>query len=247
MKKRISTLTLAVVWLFSLSVEAKTQNCPPLRSASEAYARAAAVFIGKVIGQGQIFAMTTQGSCLVTHVARFNVVKSYFGASDGPEFTIYNDYPGDDFKEGETYLVYVYEQEGLKGTRYAYREPQNPSPGFLTCSRTRPVSEAEKDLHALEEFTNGLTGVTIHGTVTRRGKAMPLGGVRVQVTGQGKRYDLITDDEGRYQVTGLSAGEYRVKIKLRWTLKAVNASRSLTVADRGSLDESFVVRPRFGW
>jgi hypothetical protein len=249
MRRFTGALTLITILLCICSGEAKTQSCPLLRSQPEAYARAAAVFIGKVKQKGNMFAMTRRGPisvCEVTHIVTFAVEKSYLEARE-PEYTIYSDYPTDDLREGETYLVYAFKQDGSISTIYDYREVENGLTDISTCSRTRLLSEAAGDLPFLEDPANRSAGVTIYGTVARKRKATPLSGVTLQVTGNGRTYDAVTDSEGKYRITGLSAGNYKLKIKLRWTLRTRNANRLVSVADRGSIDESFIVKPRLGW
>jgi carboxypeptidase family protein len=249
MKRFTRALTLITILLGVSSGEATAQSCPLLRSQSEAYARAAAVFIGKVKQKGNMFAMTRRGPisvCEVTYIVTFAVEKSYFEARE-PEYTIYSDYPTDNLKEGETYLVYAFKQDGMLSTFYDYREVVNGLTDISTCSRTRLLSDAEGDLPFLEDPATRIAGVTIYGTVARKRKATPLNGVKLQVTGNGRTYTAVTDGEGKYRITGLSAGDYKVKIKLPWTLRTRNANRLVSLADRGSIDESFVVKPRFGW
>lgn len=246
MRRFTTASTLITILLYVTSGEVRAQSCPLLRSQPEAYARAAAVFIGKVKQKGEMFSVTRNGPCIVTHIVTFAVEKSYFEARD-PEYTIYSDYPTDDLREGETYLVYAFKQDGMTSLIYDYREVTNGLADTSTCSRTRLLSEAEGDLPFLEDQANRSAGVTIYGTVARKRKATPLSGVKLQVTGNGRTYTAVTDSDGKYRITRLSAGNYRVKIKLPWTLRTRNAKRSVSVADRGSIDESFVVKPRFGW
>jgi hypothetical protein len=247
MKKFITTSVLITTCFFTFFETATAQKCPIVDSQEEAYARAIAVFIGKVNQIGNIFAMTRMGpvtACLVTYTVTFAVEKSYFRASD-PEFTISSDYPLGDLKESETYLVYVYAQDGMASTIYDYRENGLATPP--RCSRTRLISDAEGDIPFLEDRTNRSAGVTIHGSVTRKRQAIPLSGVKLEVKGNGRTYDAVTDTQGKYQVTGLGPAKYRVRVKLPWKLRSSRSTRFVTVSDRGSVNESFVVKPRFSW
>lgn len=207
----------------------------------EAYARASLVFVGTVKAAGMMFAMTRftpavgrrYTACIVTRTVTFRVVKSYYGAHGAEEVLLGNAYTAQDFKEGETYLV------------YAFRDPQGG--GLVTSDRmrTRPAAAAEEDFLFLDGEAGSGAGVSLGGTVTRKGR--PLAGAKVRLTGGGRTYDARTDARGVYELAGLAPGEYRLRVKLRWDLMAEEAERVLVVSDRGHVREDFVVRSRILW
>ena len=103
---------------------------------------------------------------------------------------------------------------------YAYRDNDNR---FVTsiCSRTRPASDADADLGYFSNLPKVQPGGTIFGEVKlhRRNDddgsgVSPLKGVELVLTGPGKDYEAVTDGKGKYKVSGVRPGTYRVTVKL---------------------------------
>jgi hypothetical protein len=107
---------------------------------------------------------------------------------------------GYDFHMGEDYVVYAYKNsEGRLTTG--------------TCSRTRPLKDAEEDLtymHALA--TAPATGDIRLAPLLLNSRGPS--GVQIAVEGNGKRYTSVTNDAGEATLSGLPAGEYKVHAEL---------------------------------
>jgi hypothetical protein len=121
-------------------------NSPPC----EAYGRASAVFVGRVVDAAQRNESVRDGIKIVYDVGtiRFSVQEAFRGV-DSKEVEIHSGTGGGDcgywFRRGEVYLI------------YAYQSFEDKKLYTNICTRTRPVSEASEDL----EFLRGLSAANL--------------------------------------------------------------------------------------
>jgi hypothetical protein len=121
---------------------------------------------------------------------------------------------GYEFHEGEYYVVYGYDQRGAIWTG--------------RCGRTRPLREAVEDLDYAATLSTPGAGALIYGQLRRWDDYLgrspvtkDLGGmpdVPVIVEGPGGSFQTRSGQDGRFQVTGLQEGTYRVSLQLPDTL-----------------------------
>ena len=137
---------------------------------------------------------------------------------------------GYDFKLGSRYLV------------YAYQSSQSNRLTTSICTRTAPFDKANEDLEFLRGLKSLNPGVSINGEVKRnrlsiaKGDAVPVGplvGIGLIVEGEGERREIKTDDQGRYSLTGLRAGKYKVTLQLPDELSTYKTEQVINVSDRG--------------
>ena len=112
------------------------------------------------------------------------------------------------FKAGERYLVYAYRnQEGRLATGI--------------CSRTRPIAEAAEDLTFIDRLRTAPAGARVSGTITHWERNLagdtpreygPVADVHVQLRGQGAALEARTDEQGRYEITGIRPGKYELQV-----------------------------------
>ncbi|MCM3873646.1 MAG: carboxypeptidase regulatory-like domain-containing protein [Pyrinomonadaceae bacterium] len=214
----------------------------------EAYGRASAVFVGTVVSikQRKFDSVEVErkradaGERLSPLVYTFAVQNSFSGMFGG-EVEVGSGRGGGDcgyeFIQGMQYVV------------YAYGDLPNNRLWTSTCTRTRPVAEADEDLAFLRSLPRRASGVTISGAVFMKyhsvegaqPKEKRILRFPLVIDGEGVRRELRTDAEGRYQVTGLKAGSYVVKVTLPDELFTHRDERKVAIAERGCSDVSFYV------
>jgi Tissue inhibitor of metalloproteinase len=185
-------------------------ECFQQQSVCDAYGNAKAIFVGEVI-EGK--SAETLSDRLKTNSNDqsfvFKVSQNFLGTEEEKNVTIHTGFGGGDcgfpFQKGEKYLVYAYESEGNLHTNI--------------CTRTRRVSTVEEDFEDLK-YLLLTSGAKIYGTVNLYAKLYPYEEIsqpmaklklRVEQTdGEKKNFEVTTDDQGKYQLTGLPAGKYKV-------------------------------------
>ncbi|HEX8162764.1 MAG TPA: carboxypeptidase regulatory-like domain-containing protein [Pyrinomonadaceae bacterium] len=145
-------------------------------------------------------------------VARFNVEETFRGTT-GATAEVTTGMGGGDcgynFKVGARYLVYASVGEGGK-----------LSTGI--CSATKPVEQAGAELEYARSLSHAPPEATVYGSVVFSARDLasgrytnePLAGKKVVVESAegGARREATTDAEGKYEVTGLPAGSYTVRV-----------------------------------
>ena len=88
------------------------------------------------------------------------------------------------------------------------------------CSRTNPVSWALDDVHFLRALLKGEPEPRVYGSVTRvdndstKGQThlpTPVEGIRIEIEGEGQRFEAVTDEHGRYSLTKVPDGRYKAR------------------------------------
>ncbi|MFL6230086.1 MAG: carboxypeptidase regulatory-like domain-containing protein [Pyrinomonadaceae bacterium] len=145
-------------------------------------------------------------------VARFNVEEPFRGVA-GATVEVTTGAGGGDcgynFRVGARYIVYAYAGEGGK-----------LSTGI--CTATKPLERAGAELEFARSLAHASPGATIYGSVVFSSRDLaagkytrePLVGTKVTVESEGGdlRREVETDAEGKYEVTGLPAGSYSVRV-----------------------------------
>src|SRR5262249_5087358 len=209
MLKRI-ILTIAVLMVSLLSVfssSAKACLCDLTYSGlqpCQEYWSSAAVFTGKVTDISIVSQEFDNGAISYSgKMVHFSIEQSFRGVQ-GTDVEVLTGITDCDynFKQGERYFV------------YAHQATKDGKLGATICSRTRPLSNASADLEHARAMARGKAGGIIFGIVLRytRDKYFDKGieGVPITIEGNNRRSNLLTDNEGRFQLDGLSAGRYKV-------------------------------------
>ena len=109
------------------------------------------------------------------------------------------------FTLGERYVV------------YASRSNDGARIHTSICSRTRPLSEADEDVRFFDTLATPAAGARVFGTITHweqdvtRTRARdygPVGNVDVTLRGADRSFQARTDQNGRYELTGIPSGRY---------------------------------------
>lgn len=216
---------LAAVLLSSQTVNACT--CGGSGTPCESYGKAAAVFVGTVVAMRKNEPPKKSAREVVEWdpmAFKFSVEQSYLGVY-GTEVDVFTGYGGGDcgyaFKIGQRYLVYAYRNNDKLATSI--------------CTRTKSFSTANEDLAFLGTLSSAAPGVTIYGGVLdREGKSGPVSSdILITIEGESERKEIRPDGEGRFRVSGLRPGKYKVSLRLPETLTTYQHEKEITVADRG--------------
>jgi 5-hydroxyisourate hydrolase-like protein (transthyretin family) len=230
-------LLVSSLFLIALATPANGCSCAGRRLPCEAYWDASAVFVGTVT-----FSTTTKvkesGLEFNRRLVRFHVDRQFSGVEDTDVevLTGFGDADcGYNFRLGGQYLV------------YAYRNDEKILSTSI-CTRTRLLSEATADLEYIRGLSKAATGGTISGEVQLRreteGDKWPLvKDVRLLIEGTNKHFEAKTDRVGKYSVSGLPAGTYKVRIDLPEGLSIYNSEVEVKVHDRGCAQAFFFVEP----
>lgn len=229
-------LLASLLFLIAVGTQANACQCAGPQPPCEAYWNASAVFVGTVT-----LSTTTKikesGFESTRRLVRFHVERQLRGV-DASDVEVLTGLGGSDcgygFLLGGQYLV------------YAFRNNEEMLSTSI-CSRTRLLSEATADL----EYTRGLSkaapGGMILGEVRlRRGDMwpwQPVQDVRILLQGSNKQVEAKTNRAGKYTISGLPPGVYKVKIDLPEGLSIYNPEVEVEVHDRGCAQAFFSVEP----
>lgn len=200
------------------------------------YGRASAVFIGTAIAVRTVERTTDRDGNGIDYWPRtfkFSVEQSFLGIQS-TEVEVSTGLGGGDcgygFKLGSRYVVYAYQSS--KANRLT----------TSICSRTKPFDDATEDVEFLRTLGSRNPGVTIAGEVklgrqnVAKGDSTvvgPLANIGLVIEGEGERREIQTDDEGRYTLTGLSPGKFKITLLLPDELFTHRPEQEITVANRG--------------
>jgi hypothetical protein len=225
---------IALLHIPGIALECCFDDRPPC----QAYWASDAVFIGEAKDIEIAMEKTSDGKELRENVrVIFSVTEAFRGVSSTEiKVSTNNSECGFRFETGGLYFVYA-------------SIDRNGSGGLTTssCTRTQEYSESSPDLIYARSLTKAAPGAAIFGRVTQRIEGMnngqgstsaPLPNVRVIIEGQEKKFNPKTDEEGRYSMSGLTPGDYTVKIDLPEWLDA-GKEQKVQVYERGCAKVDF--------
>ncbi|MCI0665465.1 MAG: hypothetical protein L0220_30770 [Acidobacteria bacterium] len=187
------------------------------------YWRVSAVFAGQANEVSTIPLDLGDGSTGYRQkLVRFTIVEAFRGVEGSTVEILTGMGGGDcgyDFKKGERYFV------------YAYRNSNNNKLYAGICGRTMPLSQATSDVEYARAVARGELGGIIFGVVLRYtrpsyqdyGNHKGMEGVPITIEGNGRKFNLKTDNQGRFQLNGLLAGTYKVNADLPDNLRPIHA------------------------
>jgi hypothetical protein len=215
----------------------------------QAYWQSDVIFAGTVKGITSKSVKETfgddQGFWVTIRVVSFAVENTYKGTHNSYIEVLTGAGGGDcgyGFTPGGRYMVYAYRSE--KG-------------GLLytgICSRTRPLDEASEDIEYFKNIPVPGTGASIMGKVTLttaslknqdgRMQLKELEGVRitaVSVSGAGRTFEAVTNSTGKFSMSGLPPGKYKVTADLADGVSNYR-TREVELVDRGCAGVDFWAR-----
>ncbi len=230
---------LSSVFLVTFATEVSACQCAGSLLPCEAYWNASAVFVGTVTFSTTI--KTKRGEYETTRrLVRILIDRQLRGVEDNEVEVLTGLGDGDcgyGFRLGGQYLV------------YAYRDKEQRL-STSSCTRTRLLSEAATDLEYVRGLTKAAPGGTIFGEVriyrpTQRYERNPppVQDVSILLEGANKHFETKTNTAGKYSISDLPPGTYKVKVDLPEGLSISNFERELTVYDRGCAQAFFLVEP----
>lgn len=245
------TVALVFIILGSLSFSQAVNACSCMseRPVCEAFGSATTVFVGKAIGgkhRGSYKDNDGKASRYFGGEIYFEVQEVFSGVKGRKRVTIHSGLGGGDcgmgFLQQETYLIYAYgnTQEEL-------------STGI--CSRTRLIAKANEDFAYLRTLPPEGTGARLYGEVTRTSKGKDaegnlkregLFGIKLTIkNNSGENLTAETDQQGKYEITGLKPGEYQVEADLPDGYKKgeYKSEQKFAVRDRGCANVGFWAQP----
>jgi hypothetical protein len=223
MRQVVALLGLIITFtLASSTVNACT--CGGSGTPCESFGSADAVFVGTPVSfrDNQRKESDREDFNWTPRAFKFSVEQAYLGVA-GTEIEVSTGYGGGDcgyqFKLGQRYLVYA----------YRYKDRLNTG----ICTRTKPFTSANEDLAFLGTLPSAAPGVTIYGEVNKGELKETLSSdILITIDGPEQR-EIRPDTQGRFRVTGLRAGDYKVSLRLPETLTTWEPQRELSISDRG--------------
>ena len=234
---RSPTQLLALLFLFFIATPiANACTCGGNGSPCESFGTATAVFVGTPIAtRTEQPKPEKREDYFAPRTFKFSVEQAYLGVT-GTEIEVSTGFGGGDcgysFELGQRYLVYAYRYEsGQLGTSI--------------CTSTKPFSKARDDLAFLGNLSSAAPGATIHGHVAynQSDNGSSLGpDVSIVIEGENVRREVRLDAEGKYRVSGLQPGKFKVILKIPDTLTTYQTEHEVSVVDRGCAAMSYYVK-----
>jgi hypothetical protein len=217
----------ALLFLTALGPPAYACSCSAPGPPCQAYWYADAVFSGTALSVTEI-----EIERAVKRLVRFRVEEALRGVGGREVEVLTGGWGGDcgyDFQTGTKYLVYGYRVEGQRWIETG------------VCARTRPLAEADEDLHFIRGLPQAPAGSEIFGAARRHRVDLETGvwdevggipGARVIVMAGERRAEALTGADGSYRFHGLAPGRYTVRVTLPPHLSP-QEERTVEVRDRG--------------
>jgi len=172
----------------------------------------------------------------------FSVERAFVGVGE-PQVSVFTGEGDGDcgyrFQVGQRYLVYTSQQPGASHLSTS------------TCTNTKPLADAGKDLEFLRQLPPAGTGATVEGRVVRvtsdpvggRFKwHVPIKGVPILLHRDEMQYETMTNDQGQFRIR-VQQGEYKVRAVLADHFDQEYASKTIRVNDGGCARTSFNAEP----
>ena len=234
MKTSMRKALLAAVLVLFCSAATFACSCMSSGPPCQAFWQADAVFSGQVISINRESTADENGFRM--RVVRMFVKESFRGV-DRPEVDVLTGLGGGDcgfgFQIGQEYLV------------YAYRRDTDKKLVTGICTRTRSLTKAQEDLNYFHALDKAKPGSTIMGEIQRldrtKSATTPMSNVRVTVEGATKGFEALSDEKGKFNISGIPAGTYKVKLNLPKGLTAGLNEQEIELAEKGCASVYFSV------
>jgi hypothetical protein len=232
----ITHASLTLVVLLLATATAIACSCLADQPPCESFSKADAVFSGQVIS---IKSDSEDDGYRREHRMVRLLVKESFRGVSAPEIEVFTGLGGGDcgfgFQLGKDYLVYAYEREVDRKLETGI------------CTRTSSLAQAQQDLKFLKGLAAARPGSTLNGEIQRnipKAEGAPefsaMANVRVVIEGV-DQYEAISDEKGKFSLSGIKAGNYKLRLLLPKGLSEGEAGQKVELADKGCASVSFVV------
>jgi len=237
MERRSYILGFSLVTIFLAARAVQACSCAGGASPCQEYGRVAAVFVGTPIAVRTVARPSSPDQDELDYWAprrfTFSIETSFLGVASTEAEVSTGLGGGDcgyDFKIGQRYVVYAY-KSGKAGRLIT-----------SICTRTNLFDKATEDIEFLRTLQSRQPGVTISGQVRRmRQKVAEGDSIAIEserdftlvIEGENNRKEIQTDAQGRFTLTGLSPGKFKITLQLPDELTTYKAEQEITVADRG--------------
>jgi hypothetical protein len=237
MNTMIRKASFALLMLLFASATGYACSCMSSGPPCQAFWKVNAVFSGQVISINSQSAGDKHGYKM--RVVRL-LVKEAFRGVDVPEVEVLTGQGGGDcgfgFQIGQEYLVYAYRRE----------TDQLLVTGI--CTRTRSLGKAQEDLAYIHGLTKARTGATILGEIQRHRRTekgnldrSPMPNIKVIVEGGDQKFEAVSDEKGKFTVSGMSAGNYKIRLSLPKGLTTGGNEQGIELAEKGCASVYFGV------
>ena len=118
-------------------------------------------------------------------------------------------------------------------------------------TRTRPITEADKDLEFLRNLPNRKSGIRIYGSVKQSVKSsleddnsQPLSGVNVKIENSDNKEQVFrakTNPDGNYKFASLPVGSYVVSLDLADKRFVSSSNTTMKINDKGCVKQDVSV------
>jgi hypothetical protein len=215
MTRLMRTMVLALVCLAGAARLAEACSCYRQGPACEAAWLVKSVFTAEVVSI-EAGVTPNQGDSLPTARVRLRVIESFINMPSAEAVVEWSPLNtcAFGFRRGERYLVYAHETE--------------PRLIVGICSRTRRLANAKEDLAYLRSLPTKAPVSRVFGRITERSRHPaephevdygPMANVRVSISGDGFARDVMTDDDGRYEVTNVPVGTVDIKVDVPFSVR----------------------------
>jgi hypothetical protein len=222
--------------------EAAACRCLPSGPPCQAAWDADAIFTGTVRAVDHVTETVGSGVRVVDTIVRFEIQQPILNMSEGSVELVNEGMSTCSyrFNEGQRYLVYARK-----------REDGRLMAGI--CSRTRPLAEAAEDLRFLSALPKSGAGARVYGRVTESIQHPaeehgvdygPLEHITVTVRGATFSRDVLTDKDGRYELTGVPPGAVTVSIVPPFGSHGYGEHTAMVKDLRACVAADFTVEPR---
>ncbi|HRH43281.1 MAG TPA: hypothetical protein PKY82_16735 [Pyrinomonadaceae bacterium] len=178
----------------------------------------------------------------IVDVVEFTEKESYFN-NGGAKMSIKKVFKGN-LKENEEIFVnnsrlcgWTFDKSSIGSKILMYSTPYEGRRGISLCGRSGGLEYAKEDLLYLENLARVKGKTRISGTISYPffSKQKDVEGKTVRVIGKHKTYSLKTDKNGIYEIYGLPAGDYFIKIipPNGWKIKVDQARDSSKFSEYG--------------
>lgn len=234
MNRKFYSLLFSLVFIILIgsSVQIFACSCLDRQTVCEAYGTSKAVFVGEVVeGSNPDGISDVPPSERTLNYFVLKVKRNFAGAEEGKTVAIQTGY-GDcavTFRKGKNYLVFASE---------------NGSSLYTTvCSPTRRLAEGEENPPEIASLFSA-KGAQIYGSADFWAKLyaskdanQPLAKLDLlieQTDGTQQKFALTTDDQGKYKIADLPAGNYKIAPSIPFGLKITSRyTREFTLNEKG--------------
>lgn len=238
MRRIITGGVFLFVFFFVAAATVEACSCMATGAPCQSFWTTEAVFSGQVTeikesSQQVITEDTKRSFAFPKKTIRFAVGEAFRGANE-KILEVETGMGGGDcgfaFETGQSYLV------------YAYRNRETGKLGTGICTRTQLLAKASEDLEYIRGLKDAPSGGAISGKVVKYlvrksddeyKPNPPLENVQITFVGKDNTYEATTDGRGEYRLTGVAAGEYKMRVGVPVGMWGFEKEQTVKLSDKG--------------